>query len=317
MWQKRQVKLLKEEVQAAISSLSNTPDFYNLVKESLTRTKYGLDSVNANEKPWPLLPLMVCEAISGRYEHALPAAAALHLIKVSAEIFDDIEDADSPGSLSARYGSASATNVATTFLVLAENAITRLNTRHVESDIVIRIVDIVNSSLATACIGQYLDLSLLQEKSVSEDIYLEVLNMKSAFITACACRVGALLAKANRQLIDTFTTFGQHLGMASQIANDILGITQGNDILKRKVTLPLIYALAKADNKTRSKLNLTFGKQSGLAPDTTLIKELLFNTGAIHYATIKMEVYKQKALDILLKAEKMKTDTKRLKLFLE
>jgi geranylgeranyl pyrophosphate synthase len=145
MWQKSQVDLLKEEVEAILYTLSLEPSFYSLAKESLTLTKYGLDSINVNEKPWPLLPLMVCEAISGHCEPALPAAAALHFIKVSAEIFDDIEDADFPESLSARYGTALATNVATTFLVLADKVAARLQARNVSSDTIVRIVDAINS----------------------------------------------------------------------------------------------------------------------------------------------------------------------------
>jgi octaprenyl-diphosphate synthase len=111
--------------------------------------------------------------------------------------------------------------------------------------------------------------------------------------------------------------FGYNLGMASQIANDIQGITRGRDILKRKITLPVIYALSQADGEARHQLELTFSKQSESAPSPAQTRDLLFNTGAIHYATIKMELYKQQALDILSKAEGAGANVERLRLFLE
>ena len=55
-----------------------------------------------------------------------------------------------------------------------------------------------------------------------------------------------LLATENQQLINKFAELGSNLGISSQIANDIQGITRGNDITKRKITLPVIYALLSA-----------------------------------------------------------------------
>jgi geranylgeranyl pyrophosphate synthase len=259
----------------------------------------------------------VCEAISGHYERALPAAAALQLLTAAAEVFDDIEDADSSESLSAKYGSAVATNVATTLLILAEKAITRLKERGIEGGVIVRIMDVVNSYYTTACAGQHLDLSLNSEMSVSEDMYFRVTDMKSASQVECACHIGALLAKTNQELIKLFTKFGHDLGVASQITNDIQGVIQGSDIAKRTITLPVIYALTQADNRTRNQLRLAFRKPSELVLDTAQIRDLLFRTGAIHYTTIKMEFYKQRALDILSKAEAAGASVERLKLFLE
>src|SRR4030042_12134 len=105
MWQERQARLLREEIEALLVPLSNVADLYTLVKEPLSKARRGLAADIAHDRPWPLLPLMVCEAICGRYEQAVPAAAALQLLKAAAEVFDDIEDADSSESLLARYGS--------------------------------------------------------------------------------------------------------------------------------------------------------------------------------------------------------------------
>jgi len=318
MWQDRQAELLRGEIEALLAPLSGVASLCDLVKEPLTNAGWGLAIETMPNRPWPLLPLIVCEAISGCYEHALPAAAALQLLKVAAEVFDDIEDADSSESLSVRYGSAVATNVATTLVILAEKAITRLKGRHVKDDVIVRVMDAVNSYHATACAGQHLDLFLSSEMSrmpVSEDTYLTVIEMKSASHVECACHVGALLANASRELVDIFSIFGHNLGIASQIANDIQGVTRGSDIIKRKITLPVTYALAQTDGEARSQLEATFGNQCEFAPNRAQIRALLFRVGAIHYATIKMEFYRQRALDSLSEAESTGADVERLKLF--
>jgi geranylgeranyl pyrophosphate synthase len=317
MLYERQAKLLREELEALLVLLADTGSLYNLVKESLTRVRWGLTDGSKHNRPWALLPLIVCEAISGYYEHALPVATALHLLRVAGDVLDDIEDADSSESLSAKYGSAVATNVATTLLILAERAIIKLKEKGVVDYIVFLAMDIINSFYTTACAGQHLDLSFTSKTAVSEDTYFRVAYMKSASTVECACYIGALLANANQELINKFSTFGNNLGMASQIANDIHGITLGSDILKHKITLPVIYALTQADSETRSQLESTFSKQTGAVNDPTPISDLLFRTGAIHYAMAKMEFYKQRALDNLSEAKKAGVKIELLKPFLE
>lgn len=311
----RQAKFLGEEIEAVLASLPSISSLYDLVKNPLAKSGEELTVNNEHSRPWNLLPLMVCEAISGDYGQAIPAAAALQLLRTAAGVFDDIEDADSSESLLARYGSAVATNVATTLVMMAEKAIVRLEARGVEPRIIVRIMDVVNSYHIAACAGQHLDISLTAETGILEDMYLKVIGMKSAYASECACHVGALLANTNQELVDTFSAFGHNLGMAAQIANDIQGITNGTDILKRKITLPVIYALAQTDSEVHQQLELAFSKETEPAPELGQTRDLLFRTGAIHYATLQMELYNQRALDALAIAEKAGASTERLKLF--
>jgi geranylgeranyl pyrophosphate synthase len=105
--------------------------------------------------------------------------------------------------------------------------------------------------------------------------------------------------------------------MASQINNDMQGITQGTDIVNRKLTLPTIYALEQTDGEAHNQLRLAFSKQAEPAPGPNQTRDLLFRTGAIYYALIKMEFYKERALNILSEAERAGASVERLKLFLE
>jgi len=317
MWQERQAELLKCEIEAVLADLAQAPDLYGLLKQPLSQARRGLAGQSAFDRPWPLLPLIVCEAISGHYEQALPAAAALQFLMSAGDVFDDIEDADSLESLPGRYGFAVATNVGTALLILAEKAITRLKIRGVEDSVIVRVTDVVNSYYTKACMGQHLDLSLAPGMAISEDTYLRVIAMKSASQVECACHVGALLASSNQELVDKFTAFGGNLGMAAQIGNDIQGITRGGDIIKGKISLPVIYALAQTDGEVHNQLELAFGKQAKSVPDPMQTRDLLFRTGATHYATVKMEFYKEQALDNLREAKQAGASVERLKVFLE
>ncbi len=318
IWQQRQAELLSDEIEIELACLSEVADLYNVVKEPLSQAGRALAAPSVESRPWSLLPLMVCEAICRRYEHALPAAAAIQLFMAAGDVFDDIEDADSSDSLSARYGVAVATNVATTLLILAEKALTRLRQTGVADSVIVRIMDSVNSFYTTACAGQHLDLSLAPDMAISEEAYLRVASMKSASQVECACHIGALLATKNQELIDKCAIFGQNLGMAAQVTNDIQGIiTHSSDIVKRNITLPVIYALAQAGGEARDQLELAFRRPSESVLDTAQIRDLLFRVGAVHYATVKMQLYKERALDILSEAVGVGVSVERLKLFLE
>lgn len=189
--------------------------------------------------------------------------------------------------------------------------------RGIEDHVIVVVMDIINSFFSIACIGQHLDLSIASNININEDSYLKITGMKSASQIECACQVGALLATDNQELINTLTIFGYNLGMASQITNDIQGITLGNDIINRKVTLPVIYAISQTEGDVHDKLKLAFRKESQYKPDPVEIRDLLFRTGAIHYSTIKMEYYKLQAQERISRASSIGANVEKLKKFLE
>jgi geranylgeranyl pyrophosphate synthase len=315
-WQKESARLLKDEIEDVLSALSGTGELRDLVREPLTKTRRGLALDIEHDRPWSLLPLIVSEAICSEYERALPAAAAFQFLLAAGDVFDDIEDADSSDSIYAKYGLAVAISVASTLLILGECSLTRLKSRGIDADIIVRTIEAVNSFYTTACAGQHLDLTVETRLSESEDTYLKIIGMKSAAQLECTCHVGALLAGASQKLINAFALFGRNLGMASQIGNDIQGIISGHDIIKQKITLPVIFALNLPDNEIRDKLIPVFQKQSSPVQDSEPVRKLLFYTGAIHYATVKMDLYKQKATDILSNIQETGANVEKLKLFL-
>jgi geranylgeranyl diphosphate synthase type I len=288
-----------------------------MAKEALGNVFEDSSLHSTNHRSWYLLPLIVYGNICGQCETVLPAIAGLQLLKAAADVLDDIEDADSVGSLSYKYGVPLALNAATTLIILAEKAFTRLEDKGVSDETVVRLIRAVNSYYVTACMGQHLDLSLSPDEAILEEKYLRVIAMKSASVMECACYAGAMLTTANEDLINSFTIFGHNLGMASQIANDIKGVVSLNDIKRGKITLPAIYALSQTDGENRRLLEKAFRNRSGILefnPDR--IRDLLYSTGAIQYAFIKEEMFKQLARDGLTFLETRGVETEQLLQFL-
>lgn len=315
MWQEKQYHLLKREIESILSLLPVDSGLIDLVRESLSQTGRGLSPSMDLNHPWQLLPLIVCHSICRKYGPALPVAASLQFMLAAGDVFDDIEDADSPTSLLAKYGQAAATNVGTTLLILAEKAICRLKNRQVDDHLILKSFEILNSYFTLACLGQHYDLTKASNISTSEEEYLKITGLKSASQIECSCRLGALLGGASNQLIDIFSKFGHNLGMSNQLANDIRGITQGKDILNRKVTLPVIYALTQIEGKKRQCLEAYFRNETSDPVKWEEIKNWLLRCGAVYYSTVRQEMYKQQALDCLILAERLGIHISHLKMF--
>jgi competence protein ComQ len=296
MWQEEQARLLREEIERLLASASGVPELLAILKEALGKSALPPRNGLTYERPWTLLPLIVCEGISGQFKRALPVAASMVLLKSAAEVFDDIEDADSSDSLCGKHGVAIAANAATTLLVLAEKALAGLATNGAQDCFLAMVLDTANAYYATACVGQHLDLSQRSDISLSEETYLEIASMRSASHLECACCLGAIVGGADESEIRLYSEFGRNLGIAAQIANDIQGISTGVDILNRKITLPVIYALAAEEGGER--LWAWFTRQE-TGDDTKAIKGLLFRLGAVYYSVAKAECYRQRAGDIL------------------
>lgn len=289
--------LVNQEIEIILSSFAEIPDLGILTKEAIE-----CSTPRGKAGRLLFLPLMVCEAICGDQIRAIKVAAAMILFKAAAELYDDIEDQDVPESFAARRGMPIAINTATTMVMMAEKTMGRL---HLEKGIpqhrVLKTIETVNDCYLTACTGQHLDLQLMAGKKIDEDVYLKIAAMKSGAQLGCFCKAGAMLASDDDEKINSFSRFGYNLGMIVQIANDIQGIEKGTDILRRKMTLPVIYALSAAEGDALQELTAAYLEANQTAPDVPRVTELLSSTGAMYYAAMRLESYRE-AADVALAA---------------
>ena len=125
----------------------------------------------------------------------------------------------------------------------------------------LRVLDILANASATIAEGEVLQLTAAQDLATDEAIYLQVVRGKTAALFAAATEVGGVIAGAPETTIDALRTYGDALGIAFQIVDDVLdyggatsviGKNVGDDFRERKLTLPLIRAVARADAAERT-----------------------------------------------------------------
>lgn len=152
---------------------------------------------------------------------------------------------------------------------------------------------------------------LQQEKSrllnITEEVYYKIITQKTASLIASCCAAGAAAANAKEEDQEKMHNFGINVGMAFQIKDDLfdygygknIGKPTGIDIQEKKLTLPLIHALQKADSTTKKNLLNIVKKHN---TNSAKVKELVASVvelGGIEYAVKKMEEFRKNALDIL------------------
>ena len=125
----------------------------------------------------------------------------------------------------------------------------------------LRVMDILANAAATIAEGEVLQLTAARDLATDERVYLQVVRGKTAALFSAATEVGGVIAGASEDQVRALFTYGDALGVAFQIADDMLdyggsaaviGKNTGDDFRERKVTLPVIRAVAKADAEERA-----------------------------------------------------------------
>lgn len=152
--------------------------------------------------------------------------------------------------------------------------------------------------------GEIRQLEKKGDISLSEQDYLEVIGCKTAVLFQGACRTGALVAQAAVDRLDALTNYGYHLGLAFQMADDLLDYTQtdsgmgkapGADLREGKVTLPLIYALAQAPDPDRKRMAAIVEQPDFSSAEFKWLVALLEKYGGIAYTQKRADAHIQTA----------------------
>lgn len=156
---------------------------------------------------------------------------------------------------------------------------------------------IVNEVLADACWkmaeGEVLQLYYNGNPSMPEADYLRIVEHKTAGLIAASCRMGAIIADASATQQTALFRFGQHLGIAFQVADDTLDYTAdgdclgkalGQDLRQGKATLPLLHLLGQCSESDKSMIKDRMETRSLTDQDLTRIIGLMYQYGSIDYA---------------------------------
>ena len=165
---------------------------------------------------------------------------------------------------------------------------------------------IVSTAVKDMSEGELLQMEKARKLDITEEVYYEVVRQKTASLISSCCATGATSAGASQEVIDKMKLFGEKVGMAFQIKDDLfdygtkeIGKPTGIDIKEKKMTLPLIYSLQQASWRERRHIINLVRKKSHISSKVKEVIDFVKRSGGIDYAIKVMENYKDEALAML------------------
>ena len=274
-------------------------NFVELFIQTLSQGEGMLESVlshirqRGGKRMRPMLILLTAKNYGGVSSVTQNAALGLELLHTASLVHDDVVDESDlrrgQPSVNATYNNKVAVLVGDYILSTALLRVA-LSDNH-------EIVQELAELGRTLAAGEILQLSNISNQEISEDVYYQVIDKKTAVLFEACCKLGAISVGAPRDVVEKAAKFGHNIGMIFQIRDDIfdyydsaeIGKPTGNDMLEGKLTLPVIYSLTHYKND--AVLNLAKKVKAGTInqDEIAVLIEFAKQYGGIKYAEKKME----------------------------
>lgn len=155
--------------------------------------------------------------------------------------------------------------------------------------------------------GELLQIEKARKLSTTEEVYFDIITKKTASLIASCCAIGASSNDVGEEQIEQMRHFGECVGIAFQIKDDLFDYGDGKDIGKpvgidlqeKKLTLPLIHALHQVDKTERKRMIKLVKNYRNKKKDLSTVMDFVRTNGGIAYSEDKMHAYKDEALGIL------------------
>ncbi|SHJ12381.1 octaprenyl-diphosphate synthase [Mesonia phycicola] len=154
--------------------------------------------------------------------------------------------------------------------------------------------------------GELLQIEKARKLDITEEIYYEIIRQKTATLIAACCSLGAASVKPESDHIERMRKFGEVIGMAFQIKDDLfdygeeqIGKPTGIDIKEQKMTLPLIYTLNTVSEKDRRWLINSVKNHNKDKKRVKEVIQLVKDAGGLDYAVTKMKEFQQQAFNLI------------------
>lgn len=168
------------------------------------------------------------------------------------------------------------------------------------------LLKLVSNAVKQMSEGELLQIEKARRLDIDEKVYYEVIRQKTASLIASCCACGAASAGANDEIVEKMRLFGEKVGIAFQIKDDLfdfgtddIGKPLGIDIKEKKITLPLIYALNKSGSAEKKRIINLVKNHNEDSEKVSEIINFVRNSGGMDYARSQMEMYQNEAFAIL------------------
>jgi len=251
----------------------------------------------------PLLVFLSAKLHGEIGESAYVAATLIELLHTASLVHDDVVDdaSERRGVLSVNALWNSKIAVLVGDYMLSKGLLVSIEKGRTD------MLEIVSEAVKSMTEGELFQLQKARKLNIREEDYFKIIGAKTAALLAACTACGARSATSNPDTIQVMKEFGESIGIAFQIKDDILdyegkGLTgkiSGNDIKEKKITLPLIHSLEKATfSKKRHMLHI-IGNNKKSRSDVEEVISFVAGHGGMEYAAFRMNQYRDKALAIL------------------
>ena len=170
-----------------------------------------------------------------------------------------------------------------------------------------RLLEITSNSVREMSEGELLQMEKARKLDITEEIYFNIIRQKTASLIASCCASGAASVSEDDALVEKMRLFGETVGIAFQIRDDLfdygtdqsIGKPTGIDIKEKKMTLPLIYALNNSDRSEKRFIINTIKNHNTDEKRVAEVIELVKKKGGIDYTVHRMNEYRDRALEML------------------
>ncbi len=242
----------------------------------------------------------LCGGIADRTHRAATLIELLHTATlVHDDVVDDSNERRGFFSLNALWKNKIAVLVGD--FLLSKGLL--LSVEHEDFDL----LKIVSEAVKVMSEGELLQIEKARRLDITEAIYFEIIRCKTASLIASCCACGAASAGANEQTIKSMHQFGEWIGIAFQIKDDLfdysphgaIGKPTGIDIKESKMTLPLIYALSQASYLEKRRIIHLIKSRTKDQKKIQEVVQFVRTSGGLEYAEKKMKEYQEKAFELL------------------
>ena len=256
----------------------------------------------------PALLLMSCDLFGGDINKAMSPALAIEVFHNFTLMHDDIMD-NAPlrrGRVTVHEKWNQNVGILSGDVMLIEGYKLMMK---VPDHLLRKILDIFNDTAVGVCEGQQIDMEFEQRDDVTNDEYIEMIRLKTAVVLGGALKIGALIGGADDKDADLLCSFGEYLGIAFQLQDDILdvygdpekfGKQVGGDIISNKKTYLLIKALELAKGTTANELAHILANKEFINEDKVKAVTAIYDSLEIRQqADAEMQAYADKAFEAL------------------
>lgn len=251
----------------------------------------------------PMFVFLSAKMLGEMQEKTYRAASFIELIHTATLVHDDVVD-DSQlrrgfFSLNAIWKNKVAVLVGD--YLLSKTLI--ISTKNKDFDL----LEVVSVAIQELSEGELLQLEKARKLDITEEVYYEIIRMKTATLIAACCKAGALSVSVDEETANKMHRFGELVGIAFQIKDDLFDYTTSNaigkpvgiDIKEQKMTLPLIYTLNNVSDKDRKWLINSVKRYNNDKKRVREVIDFVKANGGIQYTRNMMQKYANDALDIL------------------